>query len=99
MSLQKHLKAAFDLDFEELYEREGLLKLNQKFEEYLDHIWQNSLDATKSTILEPVQNLAAKSRKWRIHEHRTAAYSTYVRSGAQGIRHLRPSQVEILNRF
>jgi hypothetical protein len=45
--------------------------------------------------LEPVLNLAVMSRKWRICEQRTAAYLIYVRSAAQQIRYLRPSQVEI----
>jgi NADPH-dependent glutamate synthase beta subunit-like oxidoreductase/NAD(P)H-flavin reductase len=36
MSLEQHLKTKFDLTFEALYEQSGLVKLNQKFEEFLN---------------------------------------------------------------
>ena len=35
MQLENYLKNNFNLSFSDLYEREGLIKLNQKFEDFL----------------------------------------------------------------
>ncbi len=44
MSLQDHLKSNFNLTFQDLYERDGLVKLDQKFAEYLNNKSSDNLD-------------------------------------------------------
>lgn len=51
MSLQTHLKSAFGLTFEDLYERDGLVKLDQKFAEYLKAKSSEHADLTKKACI------------------------------------------------
>lgn len=45
--LERHLKTKFNLDFEDLYSRDGLIKLDQKFAEFLGKKTPDLLDKSK----------------------------------------------------
>jgi NADPH-dependent glutamate synthase beta subunit-like oxidoreductase len=60
MSLQKHLKSQFGLDFEDLYQRQGLLKLSKKFAKYLQQ--KNPEIAARFCILKNEKIATQKSQ-------------------------------------
>jgi len=82
MSLQDHLKSKFGLTFQDLYERDGLVKLDQKFLEYL--LTRSRLESTslidKARVLESflVELFGVEKENAQLKKHHDDLQKIYV---------------------